>query len=200
MAITDTIISEDANKISEQANKKVHESNYEEAINEILEGLKKFPKNFALQSDLAALRGDCSEITPEPYKSKMIQRAKQLFDRLMKDVAAQPKNVVYDFKNEYYFRFAMYREQYENGSRRVSDYWATSESAWDEEIRGYYNQGVGAAHYAKKLIAEGNKQLALDYAQRAIVAWAQYFSYKNNYYNAFVHYALALEFLVIKMR
>ncbi len=191
---TDRISSEGAKAFSEQATKKVHEGQYEEAIKLIAEGLRKFPKNFILQSDLAALLGDCSEVTPEPLKNRMIQKAKQLFDRLINEVADQPKNIAYDFKNEYFFRFRMYREQYENGLHRVSEYWGTKE--WGSEgVQGYYNQGVGAARYAKELIEEDNKTLALDYAQKAIVAWAQYFSYKNDYYNAYVHYALALGIL-----
>ena len=197
LLVSDANTAQEVSNFSEQATKKVHEGQYEEAISEILKGLEKFPKNFALQSDLAALLGDCSEITPEPLKSRMIQKAKQLFDRLVNEVADQPKAVAYDFKNEYYFRFAMYHEQYENGSHRVADYWGTAE--WDSNgFRGYYSQGVGAARYAKKLIEEGNKTLAFDYAQKAIVAWAQYFSYKNDYYNAYVHYALALGILGYK--
>lgn len=42
---------------------------------------------------------------------------------------------------------------------------------------------------------KGLKAQAYEYGQKAIVAWAQYFSYKNDYYNAYVHYALALGIL-----
>lgn len=194
---TNTIVSPEAEKLSGEASKKVHKSNYEEAIEITLLGLEKFPNNFTLQSDLAALIGDCSEITPSPLKERMIQKSKTMFDRLLKEVDGQPKKLFYSFKNEYYFRFALYREQYELGIMRVADYWGTDQ--WPSRgFGGYYGQGVGAARYAQKLLQEGKRSLALEYAQKAVVAWAQYFSYKNDYYNAYVHYALALGILGYK--
>ena len=60
---------------------------------------------------------------------------------------------------------------------------------------GYYSQGVGASNYAYQLYQEGNQTLAMVYAQKALVAWAQCFSYDNNYYNAYVHYGLTLGIL-----
>ncbi len=186
-----TIVSEEANAFSQEATIKVHECNYEEAIKITLFGLEKFPQNFTLQSDLAALLGDCSEITAEPLKERMIKKSKIMFDKLIKEADGQSKKAFYSFKNEYYFRFALYREQYELGLVRVADYWGTNERV-SYGFRGYYSQGVGAANYAKKLIEQGDKSLAREYAQKALVAWAQYFSYKNDYYNSYVHYALAL--------
>ncbi len=188
---TNTIVSQEANAVSKEAFKKVQEGNYEEAINITLSGLKKFPKDFTLQSDLAALLGDCSENTTAPLKDRMIQKSKIMFDGLVKEADGQPKEAFYSFKNEYYFRFAMYRKQYELGLMRVADYWGTNEWA-SIGFNGYYSQGVGASNYARKLLEQGNQSLALDYAQKALVAWAQYFSYENDYYNSYVHYALAL--------
>lgn len=197
LPLADAIGSEEANQLREQAYNKVYECKYEEAIAIVLAGLKKFPKNFSLQSDLAALVGDYSEVTPAPLKDRMIQWSKIMFDRLLKEIDAQPKEVFYPFKNEYCYRFALYREQYEFGLMRVEDYWGTDE--WVERgFKGYYSQGVGAANYARELVRQRNKLLALDYAHKAVVAWAQYFSYKNDYYNSYVHYALALGILGYK--
>ena len=194
---TDTTVSEEANRFSKEATKKVGESNYEEAISITVDGLKKFPKNFTLQSDLASLVGDCSYITPSPLKERMIEKSKALFDRLKKEVHGQPKAALYAFENEYYFRFALYHDQYELGTRQVNDYWRTKE--WvPHGIKGYYRKGVGATYYAKELLKQGNKKRALEYAQKALVAWAQYFSYENDYYNPYVHYALALGMLGYK--
>ena len=61
--------------------------------------------------------------------------------------------------------------------------------------KGYYFQGVGAANYAKQLLLEHNETLAKEYARKAVIAWAQYMSYCNDYYNAYVHYGLALGIL-----
>jgi len=190
---TDSAISAEADNFDEQALQKVHEGHYEEAISITLAGLKKFPRDFTLQARLASLLGDCSEITPAPLKDRMVTRAKQLFDRLAQEVAEQPKATMYSFKNEYFFRFGMYREQYELGLSRVADYWGTDE--WKRCKWGYYSQGVGASRYAKKLLEDGNASLATEYAQKALVSWAQYFTYSNDYYNAYVHYALALGIL-----
>lgn len=197
LPVPNAIVSDQANQLSAQAHIKVHESKYEEAIKITLLGLKQFPQNFTLQSDLAALLGDGSEITPAPLKDKMIQKSKVLFERLIKETDSQPKEVSYWLKNEYYYRFAMYREQYELGLMIVANYWGSIE--WISiGFKGYYSQGVGAANYAKKLIEQGNKEEAIAYAQKAIVSWAQYFSYKNDYYNSYVHYALALGILGYK--
>lgn len=188
-----------AKEVSKRASQKVHECNYEEAINITLEGLKKYPKNFTLQSDLAYLLSDCAEVSApdfmsEDLKNKMMYRSDQLFNKLMGEVDKQPKADVYRFKNEYFYHFRLHREQYELGVQRVADYWGTAD--WlTSGFGGYYSQGVGAARYAQQLMQKGDRQLALDYAQKAIVAWAQFFGYCNDYYNAYVHYALALGIL-----
>lgn len=194
---TDNITSIEANRISDESFKKVKEGDYARAIKIIIEGLKKFPKNFLLQSDLAALLGDFSEITSEPLKNKMLEKVKEVFNRLNNEVDNQPKDIYFDFKNEMYFRYAKYKEQYELGLARADYYWNKNEMT-TKGFRGYYSQGVGAARYAMKLIKGRDRKLALDYAQKSIVAWAQYFSYKNDYYNAYVHYALALGILGYK--
>jgi hypothetical protein len=199
---TDNIVSQEAYGLSKQASQKVSESQYDIAIDIIVGGLNKIPQNFTLQADLAYLLSDCAEVgAPEllsiDLKNKMMQRSDQIFNKLMVEVKKQPKAEIYRFKNEYFYHFRMHREQYELGVQRVSDYWGTVD--WmTSGFRGYYSQGVGAARYAQQLIARGDRQLALDYAQKAIIAWAQYFSYKNDYYNAYVHYALALGILGYK--
>jgi hypothetical protein len=73
-------------------------------------------------------------------------------------------------------------------------YWELNELT-DYGHKGYYFQGVGAANYAKQLLVKQETSLALEYAEKAIFAWAQYFSYFNTYYNAYVHYGLALGIL-----
>lgn len=197
LPITDTTDCTEADEYDKKVTASVYACNYEEAIDITVAGLKKFPTVFYLQADLASLLGDCAEITPEPLKSKMVTKAKELFARLLKEVDNQPKSVAFPFRNEYHFRLAEYKEQYELGIERVSYYWNTD--IWKTHgINGYYCQGVGAAHHAKKLLLSGNKQLALEYAQKSLAAWAQYFSYENDYYNSYVHYAMALGMLGYK--
>jgi hypothetical protein len=194
---TNTGISDEANAVSKEAMKKVHECEYEKSIEITVSGLKKFPQDFTLQSDLAALLGDTSEITPETLKSRMLEKSKEMFDRLLVEAEGQPKEAYYPFKNEYFYRSKMYREQYELGIKGVADYWGTDK--WKSNgVKEYYYQGVGATYYAKQFLMNGSKKHALAWAQKALVAWAQYFSYENDYYNSYVHYALALGILGYK--
>lgn len=98
----------------------------------------------------------------------------------------------YLFLNEYYYRYKLHQEQYENGLSAIEWY---AIHAKEQLFRGYYFQGVGAANYAKQLIQKGEKELACEYADKAIISWAQHFSHKNDYYNSYVHYGLALGIL-----
>lgn len=194
---TNTLGSAEANQISKEIMKKVHECEYERAIEVTISGLQKYPQDFNLQSDLASLLGDTSEITPEPLKSRMLEKAKVMFDRLLIEAQQQPKEAYYPFKNEYFFRNKMYREQYELGVQGVADYWGTDQ--WMARgAKEFYYQGVGATYYAKQLLIKGEKEQALEWAQKALVPWAQYFSYINDYYNSYVHYALVLGILGYK--
>lgn len=195
LPITKAVPVDDTKAIDDQVIQATRKGNYESAININTSGLKKFPQSFTLQFNLAWLLGDCSEITPSPLKEKMLDKSKQLFEKLMHEVSSIPKSELYDFKNEYFYRFGMYVDQYKLGASRVKDYWGTNEWESGRGFVGYYSQGVGASNYARKLIEQGNNKLAIDYAQRALVAWAQYFTYSNNNYNAYVHYALALGIL-----
>jgi hypothetical protein len=194
---TISTVSQEERDINKKMMDKVRAADYEAAIQVTLDGLKKFPQSFLLQEDLASLLGDFSEITPEPLKAKMLAYATALFEKLLQETDGRPKDIVFGLKNEYYYRFAKYKEQYENGLQEVDYYWDSPE-ALTAGVRGYYHQGVGAANYARKLLGKGDRPAAEDYAQKAIVAWAQYFSHKNDYYNAYVHYAMALGVLGYK--
>jgi hypothetical protein len=193
---TNTLISEQANIINENMFKKVKEGDYVQAIRITTEGIAAFPHNFMLQADLAGLLGDLAEIVNGPLKSRMLKKSLALFDRLLNEIEGQPKELSYSFLNEYYYRFARYREQHALGCKRVREYWGTQQR--DELLKGYYSQGVGAANYAKQLLEKEDSALAREYAHKALVAWAQYFSYENSYYNAYVHHALALGILGYK--
>lgn len=174
---------------------KIEQCDYMNALVIILEGLAHYPKNFGLQAFLAALIGDTSELYSGILQERMLASSRALFTKLLEEVTAQSKLDTYQFRNEYFFRFGMHQEQYESGLQMVTEYWGTSEWISNKGAKGYYYQGVGATYYAKQLWLRGEKRSALDMAQKGIIAWAQYFSYDNNYYNAYVHYALVLGML-----
>src|SRR3990167_9878281 len=148
--------------------------------------------------DNAMIIGDYAVQFEVPLKQSMLDKSKSIFNKLMNEVNTQPQGIIFYFKNEYYFRFAQYQQQYENGVARVNAYWGTKEwlakgfGYYPQGVGGYYSQGVGASNYARELYQQGNKKLAQQYAQKALIAWAQCFSYDNTYYNAYVHYALTL--------
>ena len=190
----DTLVNEEAREISKAAFQKVTLADYEKAIEIILIGLHKYPFNFRLQSDFAALLGDCSEYFTGLLKDTMEKKSKDIFNKLSYETEGQSSLTIYRFKNEYYFRFAQYDKQYDNGREMINHYEQTKELSLYGDM-GYYYQGVGAAHYAKQLLIAGDKIQALDYAQKALVSWAQYFTYENDYYNSYVHYGLALGIL-----
>lgn len=180
-----------AESFIQEADKRVNEAEYEKALEIILNGLKKFPQSFVLQFNYAALLGDHSENFTGKKRQRMAKRSKELFDRLMGELDQQQRQLFYEFKNEYYYRFGNYKAQYELGLEYVSEFWSTNE--WLP--RGYYSQGVGAANYARILFLEKKYTQARAYAQKALIAWSQYFSYTNTYYNSYVHYAYALAIL-----
>lgn len=195
LPITDKQIAEEARDFRWQAILKVkEEGNYGKALVINLQGLQKYPKSFILQDHFASLIGDYASMFDSPLKERMLQKSKDVYERLIHEVEGQPRRFYYSFMNEYYFRLAKYKEQYELGLQKVAEYWGTKE--WEVfGIWGYYSQGVGAANYAKELLKQGKRELALEYAQKALVAWAQCFSYDNTYYNAYVHHGLALGIL-----
>lgn len=197
LAATDTIASDQGDELARQAFQKVIEGNYEASLSMVLEGIEMFPSNFILQANLASLLGDYAGSFSGALHGAMINRSQQIFNKLMSEVEGQHPADVFYLKNEYFFRFRLYKEQYELGLEKIAYYQGTEK--WNSCASScYYTQGVGAAQYARELLLKGNKSLAFDYAQKAIIAWAQHFSYSNSYYNSYVHYALALGILGYK--
>jgi tetratricopeptide (TPR) repeat protein len=188
-------VSQEALSYKSDVVKNIEKGNYQEALEIVYKGLAVYPQSFMLQTYFAALIGDLSEQYTHPLKQKMIEKSKQAFNKLLSESAVQPKRDMYRFKNEYYYRFGLHEQQYISGQKMVDDYWKTPEWLTQDGLSGYYYQGVGATYYAKQSLLQDKKQLALEYAHKALVAWAQYFSWENNFYNAYVHYALALGIL-----
>jgi len=187
---TDRIESEVVDVVIDAAFKQVMNCEYEAALAIILDGLEQYPSHFGLQSDLAALIGDYSETCSGELKEALAQKSQALFNQLLEIAEYQPKYKKYQFKNEYFFRHAQYKNQYENGLELIAQ--SQLEEIVSTKGKGYYYQGVGAARYAMQLFSENDDSLAREYAYKAIVSWAQYFTYENDYYNAYVHYAIAL--------
>ena len=190
-------ISQDTDPIATAAYKKVHEAKYNQALEIIIDGLEQYPTSFSLQIDFGTITGDYADTSSslsDEIKENLRQKSKDCFEKLMAEVDEQPKNLEFYLKNEYGWRFRQHKYQYENGVNRAAYYSGTDE--WPARAaNSYYCQGVGAAHYAQEFLKNGDRQSATLWAQTSVVAWAQYFSYRTDYYNAYVHYALALGIL-----
>jgi hypothetical protein len=198
LPLTNHETSKEIAQLQQKMTAKITKAHYQQALKIAVSSLKKYPNNFLLQTYFAMVLGDYTMQINGPLKQPMLEKSKTVFKKLMNEVNTQPLGMLFYFKNEYYARFAEYKAQYENGVARVNAYWGTKDwlakgvGYYPLGMGGYYSQGVGASNYAYELYRKGNKKLAQWYAQKALVAWAQCFSYDNSYYNAYVHYALAL--------
>ncbi len=184
---------------ADQAVKHVWDGEYAAALAAILNAIEQFPRNFYVQARLASIVGDYAEMFSGELKERMINRSKAIFEKLNGELEGQSIPDYFFFKNEYCFRFALYKEQYELGFEKLAYYVKTDDADRAKRIAfSYYTQGVGAANYAKQLLLKGEQPLAHAYAEKALVAWAQHFSLRNDYYNSYVHYGLALGILGYK--
>ena len=177
LAITDNRMPDEALQLQKEMTAKITKAAYGDALEIAMLGLKKFPQNFLLQTYFAMIMGDYAEQIATPIKGKMIKKSQFVFKKLMNEISDQPQSIVFYFKNEYYFRFAQYKHQYETGLARVAAFWGTKDWStkgfgyYPQGIGGYYSQGVGASNYARELFKNGDKKLARVYAQKALIAW-----------------------------
>ena len=201
LSITNNALPIEVLQLQKKMTAEIAKANYESALVMAISGLEKYPNNFLLQTYLAMILGDYAVQCDTNSKQRMLEKSKLIFKKLMLEVSAQPKGIIFYFKNQYYYRSPDFKAQYENGVARVNAYWGTKEwlakgfGFYPQGMGGYYSQGVGASNYAYQLYQRGNQTLARRYAQKALIAWAQCFSYDNTYYNAYVHYGLALGIL-----
>ncbi len=170
------------------------------ALEITVDGLQRFPKSFSLQRYFAMLIADCSEhgdaaeLFSESLKNQTIIVSKQVFEKLMHETEGQPAHAIFLFKNEYYWRFAQYENEYENGLQ-FTKYYVNTDEFNTKGFLGYFCQGVGATCCAKQLLVKGETELAHMWAYRAVDAWNQYLNHDSNYYLAYVTYGLALGIL-----
>ena len=187
-ATTNHEIPKEIVQIQQKMTTEIAKTDYAHALEISLSSLGQYPRNFLLQTYFAMILGDYASQCESVLKQQMLEKSKSVFRKLMREVDAQPQNIKFYFKNEYYFRFAQYKEQYKNGVARVNAYWGTKDwlakgvGYYPLGMGGYYSQGVGASNYAYELYRKGNKKLAQWYAQKALVAWAHYLPRHYNRY------------------
>lgn len=162
--------------------KAIMDADYGKAIRILAPVYKKHPCDFRVINFYASTLADYGECRPEKEKKKLKKRGCDLLRGLLRRLRGMSRELGYSTRNEYYYHSAQHDKQYHLGVECVRA----------GEKRGYYSQGVGAAWHAYGHARKGRNSLAEMWAKRAIRAWENYFKFKADYYNAYVHYALAL--------
>lgn len=160
-------------------------ADYQAAIDSLTPAYRKYPRDFRVVRAYAMVLGDYGEALGGARLKPLKKRSCALLAGLMRRL----RGVRWDFnistRNEYYFHSAQFAKQYALGLEA-----AAGGNSW-----GPYCQGVGAANYAYEHARAGRNRLAGLWAQRAVAAWERFLKFKDDYYNAYVHYALALGLL-----
>lgn len=162
--------------------KAIMDADYGKAIRILAPVYKKYPRDFRVINFYASTLADYGECRPENERRRLKKRGCELLYGLLMRLRGMSRELGYSTRNEYYYHSAQHDKQYHLGVECVRA----------GEKRGYYSQGVGAAWHAYGHARNGRTALAEMWAKRAIGAWGNYFKFKADYYNAYVHYALAL--------
>ncbi|KAF0124881.1 MAG: hypothetical protein FD189_2146 [Elusimicrobia bacterium] len=165
--------------------KAVGDAEYGRAMSLLTPLYRKYPRDFKVTKTYAMVLGDYAESLGGARGKALKARSRAMLRGLLRKLG----NVRWEWnisaRNEYYYHTGQFRKQYFLGR----------EAAAGGHNWGYYGQGVGAANYAYAHAGAGRRGLAGLWALRAVEAWEKFFKYKADYYNAYVHYALALGIL-----
>lgn len=165
--------------------KAVEDADYGRAMALLTPLYKKYPRDFKIAKTYAMALGDYAETLDGPRGKALKARSRVLLRGLLRKLG----NIRWEWnisaRNEYYYHTGQFRKQYLLGR----------EAAAGGHNWGYYGQGVGAANYAYQHAAAARVKPAAFWARRAVAAWEKFFIFKADYYNAYVHYALALGIL-----
>jgi hypothetical protein len=157
---------------------------YKKATAHAKKGLKIFPDDTVASFTYYSIMADYALSN----KSKKFQTMHKVALAGMKNLLSKTsgrgisKNFKKNMKNEYYYQTKQFKKQYELG---MTYYKLTGEK------HHLYSSGVGGANYALSLARQGEVKRAESWAEKSIIAWEIYFEYDKNYYNPYVHYALA---------
>lgn len=162
--------------------KAVTDADYKKAASLLEPVYRRYPRDFKVVKTYAMVLGDYADCLDGQRQKMLKRRSCDMLRGLVKRLA----NVRWEWnistRNEYYYHSGQFKKQYGVGV----------ESAAGGHSWGDYGQGVGAANYAYEHAVAGRRGLASRWAVRAITAWEKFFKFKDDYYNAYVHYALAL--------
>ena len=163
----------------------IHKANYKKAFEIISKAKKLWPNDFHVTSYYASIMADYGEHLENRKKLIYKKKACVILRKLLYRTKGVDKRMVYVTRNEYYYHSKQFRKQYLLGLEIVPK----------TNKPGYYSQGVGATWHSLYLAKKNINHLAILWAKRAVKACKLYFKINPDYYNSYVHYALALGIL-----
>lgn len=159
-----------------------HRADYGAALKAAARWRRRHTGDFSVAAHYASVLGDYAEQCPPRKRRRLQAESVRLMRDLLRRTACRPQDrVIGMLKNEYYWQTKQRRKQYQLGV----------DEARKGYKGGYYSQGVGAAWHALELAQRGRRSQARRWAGRAVAAWKRYEKAIPDYYNQFVHRALA---------
>lgn len=173
-------------KHREQVTRAVKKADYAKAYKIAKHAYKTFPDVPFSEVDLYTVAADyaaiCGGVKGKRLHRESVIGLRSVMRKLMRFDQTQ-RNIL---RNEYYFQTRQFKKQYELG---IEEYKTT------KSYRAFYSSGVGAAWYANEMFKKGQVKRCQSWAQKSVEAWEQFFKHRKDYYNPYVHFALALGFL-----
>ncbi len=146
---------------------------------------KKYPNHFGVTSRYATMMADSAEALPRGRRIRRKQKACLLLKKLLKfKVGDSEGNVTlkeyFWVRNELYFHSGQWLKQAQLGLRFQKRLPETT-----------YSVCVGFAWHAAKVYCSGHDRRAKRYARKALAAGPKALHIHDNFYNLYVHLALA---------
>lgn len=148
--------------------------------------LKLFPEQPLAELDYYTIMADYGAVMGGSEGRRLHKRGTKGLCRMIKKIRSFDEEDRSFVKNEVYFQTRQFKKQYELG---ISEYKKT------KNLRCFYSSGVGAAWYANDMFKKRQIKRCQSWAQKSVDAWEKFWGYRKDYYNAYIHYALALGFL-----
>ena len=148
-----------------------------EAYEMALERYKQSPDQLFYKFMYAIMAGDYSfdESLRQEKREELLGVAKELIKEVYFDpmMGRYEPILVTAFKNEYFFFYQLYEEQYNHGVENVAN----------GIIRGYYSMCVGATEMAKKKLRTGDLEGAKVWATKGLDAFHEFEKIDPHWYN-----------------
>jgi len=155
------------------------------AVEMSIEFLERFPKSYLARYSYAVMHGDYSyaAIHGEKEKQRLLAIAKKGISEMFNDPDRfqWPQRFQERVRNEYYWFFELHDEQYKLGLEVLK-----------RGENGNYSACVGASMMALKVLKEGKKALAQEWAEKSLHHFAEFEKIAPHWYNINIFSARAL--------